>query len=72
MLIPSTTYNTASPAIDASRTVVRYYYDLTFRGEFNEGYGSANFGMSVFSYHGCNSDSEQTAEKVGILRRLSE
>ena len=41
MLIPSTTYNTASPAIDASRTVVRYYYDLTFRGEFNEGYGSA-------------------------------
>lgn len=41
MLIPSTQYNTASPAIDASRTVVRYFYDLTFRGEFNEGYGSA-------------------------------
>ena len=41
MLIPSTTYNTASPAIDASRTVVRYYYDLTYSGEFNEGYGSA-------------------------------
>ena len=41
MLIPSTTYNTASPAIDASRTVVRYYYDLTFRGEYNEGYGAA-------------------------------
>lgn len=41
MLIPSTQYNTSSPAIDASRTVVRYFYDLTFRGEFNEGYGSA-------------------------------
>lgn len=41
MLIPSTQYNTVSPAINASRTVVRYFYDLTFRGEFNEGYGSA-------------------------------
>ena len=41
MLIPSTTYNTSSPAIDASRTVVRLYYDMTFRGEFLEGYGSA-------------------------------
>lgn len=41
MLIPSTQYNTSSPAIDSSRTVVRYFYDLTFRGEFNEGYGSA-------------------------------
>ena len=60
MLIPSTQYNTSSPAIDSSRTVVRYFYDLTFRGEFNEGYGFPDHLGSYF-------DPEQIAEKVGIL-----
>jgi multiple sugar transport system permease protein len=41
MLIPSGEYNTITPAIASSRSMVRYFYDTAFRGEYRQGYAAA-------------------------------
>jgi multiple sugar transport system permease protein len=41
MLIPAGEYNVITPAIEASRSLVRYFYDTAFRNLYLEGYAAA-------------------------------